>query len=152
MLLDAYPTTFTAVQIHLRDDYTTAWGDDRGALFYDEQGTPEAWFDGLLEAAGNYDDIGQQYAWYEQLYTTRHALPTDVTIDVAGEPVADQVCQIRADVCMEAGGASKPLDVYVVQVLDHWPSSDTPALSHLRIRRIIRGSAMRCCTNFTNHS
>lgn len=90
-------------------------------MFYDEQGTPEAWFDGLLEAAGNCDDIGQQYDWYEQLYTTRYALPTDVTIDVTGEPVADQVCQIRADVCMEAGGASKPLDVYVVQVLDHWP-------------------------------
>src|SRR5205807_368953 len=37
-------------------------------------------------------------------------------------------------------------------VSDHSPSSDTPALNHLPIRRSILGSAIRCWTNVSNHS
>src|ERR1019366_6210820 len=37
-------------------------------------------------------------------------------------------------------------------VSDHWPSSDTPALSHFWIRRSILRSATLCSTNFTVHS
>src|SRR5271169_3555427 len=37
-------------------------------------------------------------------------------------------------------------------VSDHWPSSDTPAFSHLLISRSTRLSATRCCTNFIVHS
>ena len=36
--------------------------------------------------------------------------------------------------------------------LDHSPSSDTPAVNHLCIRRSIRSSPMRCPTNFSIHS
>jgi hypothetical protein len=37
-------------------------------------------------------------------------------------------------------------------VSNHSPSSDTPALNHLRIRRSILGSAIRCWTNRSIHS
>src|ERR1035438_4469186 len=37
-------------------------------------------------------------------------------------------------------------------VSDHWPSSDTPALSHFRIRRSILRSATLCSMNFIVHS
>jgi hypothetical protein len=37
-------------------------------------------------------------------------------------------------------------------VSDHWPSSDTPALSHFWIKRTIRRSATRCWRNFSVHS
>ena len=36
-------------------------------------------------------------------------------------------------------------------VSDHWPSSDTPALSHFWIRRSILRSATRCSMNFRLH-
>src|SRR6266852_8085750 len=37
-------------------------------------------------------------------------------------------------------------------VSDHRPSSDTPALSHFRIRRSTRRSATRCSMNFIVHA
>ena len=37
-------------------------------------------------------------------------------------------------------------------VSDHWPSSDTPAFSHFRIRRSILRSATRCSMNFIVHA
>src|SRR5439155_24794503 len=44
-----------------------------------------------------------------------------------------------------SGEATAPCGVSSF-VSDHWPSSDTPAFSHFRIRRSILRSATRCST------
>ncbi|MGD2108062.1 MAG: hypothetical protein PVI86_01595 [Phycisphaerae bacterium] len=116
-----YHDSFISVQIHIGDDYSYPWGEDR-ADFYSVGGTPDAWFDGIQEASGAYQDIGQQYNWYRSIYNQRVVRPTDVTIDITGGVVAEEVAQVQADVCIEAGGSGKTLIVHVVQVLDYWPS------------------------------
>jgi len=112
---------FTLVQIHGGDDgYDTEWGDERGD-FYNFGGFPDAWFDGLINLGGAYPTVGEQYAWYMSEFTPRQAVPTDVTIDITGAVVADQVAQVQANVCVEAGGSGKTMIVHLVQVLDYWP-------------------------------
>jgi hypothetical protein len=116
-----YPTTLAAVEYHIGDEYDTSWGEDR-AGFYRNQGTPDAWFDGVLDCLGGDPDESAQYNWYLEQYNKRHALPTDVTITITGMQVNGPSFTIRARVALEAGGTTKNMRVYVVQVLDHDPA------------------------------
>src|SRR5262245_5064209 len=50
-----------------------------------------------------------------------------------------------------SGDTTEPCGVPTF-VSDHWPCSDTPALSHFWTRRRMRLSATRCPTNFKAHS
>src|SRR2546426_7996343 len=50
-----------------------------------------------------------------------------------------------------SGEATAPCGV-PTSVFDHFPSSDTPALSHFWMRRSILRSAMRCSMNLPTHS
>jgi len=126
MLLDEFPDTFTLVQYHINDSYATTWATSR-ASFYGVSGTPVAWFDGTLQCAGAYTNTQQQYNWYLSQFNARKAVPTDVTITATGVPVSGQTYTLRARVCLEAGGTAKTVRVYMVQVLDNWPTS--PAYS-----------------------
>ena len=76
------PGTFTLVQIHRGDAYQTTWGYNRSQSFYGWQGTPDAWFDGIINCLGAWPTVAEQYSWYQTQYTTRRAVPTDVTIQV----------------------------------------------------------------------
>jgi len=119
-MLDDYPDTFTLVQIHHGDGYTTSWGNSRWT-FYDAGGYPTAWFDGVIECPGAYSTIAQQYDWYVGKYDQRRAVATDVTIALYGEGVPQDPYQVTAKVAIEAGGTAKDLRIYVAQVLDGWP-------------------------------
>src|SRR5215831_15473113 len=50
-----------------------------------------------------------------------------------------------------SGEATAPCGV-PTSVFDHFPSSDTPAISHFWIRHSILRSAIRCSMNLTSHS
>lgn len=118
-MVDTYPETFAFVQFHGGDGYGVPWGNDR-FNFYGVQYTPTMWYDGLIERVG-----AQPYATYQSLFLTRRAIPTDVTIEVAGAQVSGPTYRIQATVCLEAGGTAKTLRLYIVQVLNHWPASPT---------------------------
>ncbi len=124
MLMDNYPDSFTMVQIHIGDSYATPWGDER-ASFYGVTGTPSAWFDGAEDCIGALNDIPAHYAWYHDAYTTRMAVPTDVTIEMSGLPLGGTTYEVTADVCVEPGGTARELRLTMVQVLDRWPPNLT---------------------------
>ncbi len=124
MMMQTYPDSFAAVQIHVNDDFETSWAADRGAFYY-VGGTPTAWFDGLIELIGAWTEVVDQFAWYESEFLARRAVPTDVTIDVTGDQVVGQTYQVQAEVCVEAGGTGKTMRVNMAQVLDRWPSTNS---------------------------
>ncbi len=105
------------------DDYDDPWSDGRWSYFGAEH-TPTTIFDGVDYVEGGISDTNQQY----HIFRTNHflpqrAVPTDVTLELAGEFVTGQTYQITATVGIEAGGTGKTVRVYMVQVLDHWPAS-----------------------------
>lgn len=122
-LLEVYPDSFAFVQLHVNDEHSTPWGDDRWT-FYGGQYTPTAVFDGADVVVGSVSDSDQQYT----IYRTNHflpgrAIPTDVTIDLSAQPLGGQTYRAAAVVGIEAGGTAKTLRIYMVQVLDHWPDT-----------------------------
>ena len=123
-MLNTYPNTFIDVQYHLSDAYSTTWGNNRAA-FYALAGTPTAWFDGMLKCEGAYQNDTQQYNWYLSQYNARRAVATDVTITITGEPVSGQTYNVTARVCIQPGGTAKTMRIYMVQVLDYWPTTFT---------------------------
>jgi hypothetical protein len=120
-MLNNYPDTFTLVQIHIDDPYTSTWGQHRKE-FYGVMLTPWALFDGVEECIGEYEDVMQQYNWYLGKYQVRRAVPTDVTIELTGYQIAGALHRVGARVCLEPGGTAKTVRVYMVQALDYWPS------------------------------
>jgi hypothetical protein len=115
--MDTYPDTFAFVQMHYGDSYGTSFGNSRWS-FYQCTGTPTSIFDGLLKRVGS-----QSYTTYRNDYLTRWGAPTDVTIQVGALPPDTQTTEIHAEVCIESGGSTKTMRVYMVEVLDHYPST-----------------------------
>ena len=119
--MSVYPHSFAFVQYHVYDENATPWSDARYA-FYASVYTPTTVFDGTDRVIGALSEVTQQYTSYR----TNHFLPeraiaTDVTIDMTAAPLGVQTYRISAVVGVEAGGAPRTLEIYLVQVLDHWP-------------------------------
>jgi predicted CXXCH cytochrome family protein len=121
-LVDVYADTFALLQMQIFDpEYSTPWGNARWS-FYNASYTPTTVFDGIDILEGALDDLELQYTLYRaNHFLPRRAIPTDVTIDVTGEPLGGQTYRISATVAIEPDGTGKTLRVYMVQVLDHWP-------------------------------
>ncbi len=121
-MLNELPTTFTCLQIHGADAYAISWGSTR-ETFYGVSGYPTVWFDGQNRAEGAYTNDLSQYNWYMSLYNTCRARPTDVTLEVGGEPVSGQTYRITARIAVEPTGTAKTVKVYFAHVLDYYPYS-----------------------------
>ena len=120
MLQDNYEQTFAMVYYY---NYSSdPWMSAR-LNFYHVSGVPAAWFDGLIPRVGVYGNVQQTYNWYAGTYNGRRGVPTDVTIQLSGEHVSGQTYRVYAEVCIEPDGQAKTMRVYMIQVLDHWPSS-----------------------------
>jgi len=107
---------FAVVQIHMNDGYQTTWGDSRAGFYGNlADGLPWFAFDGLEDGwpISNYDD---------QL-DMRQAVPTDVLIGQWAIETGAQTYDVTAEVCVEVGGTGKTMDVYMVQVLDNYPTT-----------------------------
>jgi hypothetical protein len=122
MLMNDYPDSFVAIQLHIGDAYSIGWTGQR-ANHYGVGGTPITWFDGVLECYGAYTNDTQMYNWYNQTRATRAAVPTDVTIELSAVESAAQTYDITATIGIEAGGVGKELRVHFVEVLDYYPAS-----------------------------
>lgn len=119
MLQDNYEQTFAMVYYY---NYSSdPWMNAR-LNFYHVSGVPAVWFDGVIPRVGVYGNVQQTYNWYAGTYNTRRGVPTDVTIQLSGEYVAGQTYRIYGEVCIEPDGQAKTMRVYMIQVLDHWPS------------------------------
>ncbi len=131
MMLDNYPDDFYLVQIHASGSYYISWGGSR-MNFYGVTGTPWAWFDGVLENYGGYGDTTLDYNRYHASYNTRKAVPTDVTIEQVANETGAWEWDVRATVCVEPTGTGKTMRIYMVEVLDNWPSWPTYSRNTLR--------------------
>jgi hypothetical protein len=129
LLQNDVPEDFAQIQIHISDgSLTKPWCGQR-ASFYGVTGTPDTFFDGVLEASGAYTNVQQMYTWYLGQINQRKAVATDVTIELGGAQVSGSTWQITANVCLETGGIPKTVRVYIVSVLDNHPSP-APTYSH----------------------
>ena len=116
-MLDTYADDFTLVQYHVSDGYGTPWSNDRAVNFYPWPGAvPCTWFDGLTNI------VGSKPTEFNAEYDARRQVPTDVTIALTGDPVSDSTYEVTAMVSLEVGGAAKTVRLYIVQVLDYWPT------------------------------
>lgn len=120
-LVDVYPDTFIFVQYHVFDEYVTEWGDARWA-YHGGLYTPTAYFDGEPGVEGAVPDYDRQYT----IYRTNHFLPgrevpTDITLDLEVIEEEPQSYVAFVTVRLEEDGTAKPVRIYMVQVLDHWP-------------------------------
>ncbi len=125
-MMTNYPTTFALVEYHWgssSDPHTTTWGNAR-AVFYNVDGTPDAWFDGVSECSGA-GSVSGAYACYNGYYTARRSVPTDVVIRLGGSSLGGSLYRIEAQVCLEATGTAKTVRIQIAQVLNNWPTSPT---------------------------
>jgi hypothetical protein len=126
MMMDNYPSDLAMVQIHVGDGQATTWGSNRFFTFYGFTGTPSVAWDGLIKLIGAYTNVTTQYNWYlNSGLTPRLKAETDVTIDMVGEQVSGSTWDVTATVCVEAGGTAKTVRLYMVQVLDNYPTTPT---------------------------
>lgn len=121
MLMDEYPDTCFAMQIHGQDDYDTPWGDARN-VFYSVPGYPGVWIDGVLNISGSYGSPAANYSQLRSRYLQRIATPTDVTIDMCGTSVDGDTYSVTAVVGIENGGSSKTMKIHCAQILHNYPS------------------------------
>ncbi len=105
------------MQIHHGDNYATTWGNARGSFYTDFSAYPTSYFDGTLRREGAFP-----YATYLADYNARRAVATDVVVSLSAMQVSGQTFTVTATVCIEEGGTAKTMKVYIVQVLDHWPT------------------------------
>ncbi|HVP12185.1 MAG TPA: dockerin type I domain-containing protein, partial [Phycisphaerae bacterium] len=103
--------------------YSTPWGTARGS-FYGVTGTPTVWFDGVQSVVGA-GSIDSAYSQYMAKYTARRAVATDITIQLGGRHISGNNYEVKAKVSMETPGTTKTMRIYMIQVLDHYPTSPT---------------------------
>jgi thiol-disulfide isomerase/thioredoxin len=120
-LLDNYPDSYIAMQVHQADSYTISWGNQR-ANFYSVAGYPTVWTDGVLLQYGSVGSVSANYNNLNAYRQQRLGVPTDVTIQLGGEQQSGQTYSFTAVVGIEDGGEAKTLRVYLAQLLDHYPN------------------------------
>ncbi|UCD75302.1 MAG: hypothetical protein JSV91_16145 [Phycisphaerales bacterium] len=104
--------------------YTTAWGLGRRS-FYTAISIPVVWTDGLIKMLGSSGEWEEDYLELEQDLLTRLAVPTDVTITLSAEEVAEATYLITATVGLDADGVAKTVRVHIVDTLFDYPPGYT---------------------------
>ena len=123
MLEETFQDTLAVVQYHRYDEYETTWGVARWT-YLGLNYTPTAIFDGHDYVEGSLEDETAQY----NIYRTNHFLPrraitTDVTLAVTAEHTGGQTYHVSVEVGIEPDGTGKTMRIYIVQVLDYWPTT-----------------------------
>lgn len=108
-LLDTYPDDFIAIFYQFSNAAYQPWCSTR-ANFYNLQYVPRMWW-------GDEDGGSSSGAWEADILARRD-VPTDVTMGIEGFRDGAEL-DVRATVCVEFGGTSRNMRVYVAQILDH---------------------------------
>lgn len=104
--------TWAVLWVHDGDIYQVPWGHARDG-WYGVTAYPTFFNDGT--------DAGFPAPPWETSFLARQPVPTDVTIELFGDQVSGATFDITLNVCIEATGTGKPVRIFMVQVLDHWP-------------------------------
>ena len=131
-MLEHYPEQLVVLQCHT-SYYTTTWGTLRRNYYKtvvpDHTGIPTTWFDARLECYGAYQNDAQMINWYTGRMNSRLNIPTDVTIEIYGEPLgkgegkdALPTYLITTYVGVEEGGEAKTVRVHILDALFDYPT------------------------------
>jgi len=121
MLMDEFPNTCFAMQVHGSDSYSTAWGDNRMS-FYSAFSFPTVWTDGVASQVGSYGSPSANYSQLRSTYMQRIAVPTDVTLSMCGVVDSANTYSVTANVGIESSGSGKTMIIHCAQVLHNYPS------------------------------
>jgi hypothetical protein len=125
-LQDEYPEELAVLQIYYYDPpYTIPWGTARFYSYPNHPNIPDVWFDGVLQKLG----ADPQVYWvYLDMFNARQAVPTDVTVEIGGQQLSGPTFTFQVRVCLQPDGVPRPVRVYLVRALDHFP----PGGAHYR--------------------
>jgi len=99
--------------MHVNDDgFDHPWGQNRLDVFYGLAAMAPTF---MVDALWN-----SQLSDYRYHVELQMAQPTDVTLELSGNPVGGSTFDVTARVCLEGGG-SRPMRVYIAPALDHHP-------------------------------
>ncbi|UCD75303.1 MAG: hypothetical protein JSV91_16150 [Phycisphaerales bacterium] len=125
-MINDYPESLVALQVHTAY-YTTAWGTARKS-FFSVGGIPDTYFDAVLQCLGAYQNDDQMYNWYNSKRVARLAVPTDVTIEIYGEPMGKgegkdslPTYLITVYLGVEEGGEAKTVRLHIIDALFDYP-------------------------------
>ncbi len=107
-----YPARFAPMTMHVDDSYEITWGKDRLDIFY---GVPGAVPTFMVDALWNCQPSDYRYYVEQQLN-----VPTDVTLELSGNPQGGSTWDITARVCLEGSG-SRSVRVFTAATLDQHP-------------------------------
>ncbi len=108
-----YPDRFAPLTMHANGDgFDVPWGQHRLDVFYGVAGATPTF---MVDALWNCQSSDYRYYVEQEL-----AQPTDVTLELSGNPVGGAAWDLTARVCLE-GGASRPMRIFIAATLDHHP-------------------------------
>ncbi|MCH2134717.1 MAG: hypothetical protein MK116_13315 [Phycisphaerales bacterium] len=118
-LTDNNPNTMVATQMHIWSSsygFDDNWCEDR-ADFYCVSGIPHTQVNGIIERVGT---AGQNadYNAYLSILNQQLAVPTDVVIEMTGEPLNGTTYRVDMTVRLEAGAPSRSMVVHCFGTLD----------------------------------
>jgi hypothetical protein len=131
-IIETYPDDFAIYRIHISDPYELpgSYDEDRWSFYFFGDGyIPRFVVDGLNDMPDDCDEGPNNPCdrnLYESRMLAREPIATDVTISLSGVENSAQTYDFTAQVCVEAGGTDKTVRVYMVDLLDNWPTPSMP--------------------------
>jgi len=107
-----YPDRFAPLSLHVDDSYEIPWGQHRLEVFYGVGGAVPTF---MVDARWNSPPSDYRYFVEQQL-----TVPTDVTMELSGNPQGGSTWDVNARVCLEGGG-SRLVRVFTAATLDEYP-------------------------------
>ena len=118
-LTDNFPNSFQSIQMHIWSSsygFDATWCESR-ATFYGVSGIPHVQCDGVISRSGTSGQAADYNAFLGYL-NNRLGVPTDVGIELTGEPLSGNNYQITMDISMDAGAPSKTMVMHLGYAVD----------------------------------
>ncbi len=111
--------------MHWADNFSVDWGDPQRASYYGVSGIPISIFDGTLRRSGTRNGSSEEtFEWFEEALLERLNTPTDVSLAIEATQRTDDSFSVTTSATLDGDGVAKGVDLYVVEALDHWPTTD----------------------------
>ena len=110
--------------MHWADNFSVPWGDPQRADYHNVTGIPISIFDGEDRRAGTRGDVQGTFLWFEETLANRLAVPTDVAVNIDAVQLNESTFEVTTSATMDADGIAKDVALFVVEALDHWPTTD----------------------------
>ena len=118
-LTDNFPNSFQSIQMHIWSSsygFDATWCEGR-ATFYNVTGIPTVQIDGVIKRVGTSGQSADYNAFLSYL-NNRLSVPTDVSIEMSGEPLSGNDYQVSMDIAVDSGAPSRSMTIRMGYSLD----------------------------------